>query len=64
MVLEHWKENVTHVVAATNDLGGCSRTVKFIKAILTGKWILTIECEWQINYGFVYRYILLSTMNV
>ncbi|KMZ69403.1 hypothetical protein ZOSMA_215G00380 [Zostera marina] len=43
VVLEHWKENVTHVVAATNDLGGCSRTVKFIKAILTGKWILTIE---------------------
>lgn len=40
-----WKPNVTHVIASVDENGGCSRTLKFLMAILTGKWVLTIECK-------------------
>ncbi|XP_076914669.1 BRCA1-associated RING domain protein 1-like [Bidens hawaiensis] len=38
-----WKDNVTHVIAATDSKGACTRTLKVLMAILNGKWIVTIE---------------------
>ena len=44
-VSKFWKPNVTHVIAATDVKGACSRTLKVLKAILNGRWILKTECE-------------------
>ncbi|KAF3327538.1 protein BREAST CANCER SUSCEPTIBILITY 1 [Carex littledalei] len=38
-----WSQNITHVIASTNEVGACKRTLKYLMAILSGKWILTID---------------------
>ncbi|KAG2247537.1 hypothetical protein Bca52824_087165 [Brassica carinata] len=38
-----WEPRVTHVIASTNENGACKRTLKFMMAILEGKWILSID---------------------
>lgn len=38
-----WSPLVTHVIASTNENGACKRTLKFLMAVLEGKWILGIE---------------------
>ncbi|XP_058101493.1 BRCA1-associated RING domain protein 1-like isoform X2 [Magnolia sinica] len=42
-VTKVWNTNVTHVIAAADDMGACSRTLKFLMAILNGRWILKID---------------------
>lgn len=42
-VTKFWKPNVTHVVAATDAKGACSRTFKVLKAILHGIWVLKTD---------------------
>ncbi|CAO2840484.1 unnamed protein product [Amaranthus hypochondriacus] len=39
-VTKSWNPNVTHVIAATDANGACSRTLKVLMAILNGRWIL------------------------
>ncbi|KAG7989683.1 hypothetical protein I3843_03G251200 [Carya illinoinensis] len=41
-VTKYWKPNVTHVIAATDAQGACTRTLKVLMAILNGRWILKI----------------------
>ncbi|KAK8967031.1 hypothetical protein KSP40_PGU006469 [Platanthera guangdongensis] len=38
VVTYQWKQNVTHLIAATNEDGACMRTMKYLMAILTGRW--------------------------
>nr|XP_027094489.1 BRCA1-associated RING domain protein 1 [Coffea arabica] len=38
-----WESNVTHVIAATDKKGACTRTLKVLMGILNGKWILTMD---------------------
>ncbi|KZV32967.1 protein BREAST CANCER SUSCEPTIBILITY 1 [Dorcoceras hygrometricum] len=38
-----WKPNVTHVIAATDEKGACSRTLKVLMAILNGRWVLNVD---------------------
>ncbi|XP_019706744.1 protein BREAST CANCER SUSCEPTIBILITY 1 homolog isoform X2 [Elaeis guineensis] len=38
-----WSPMVTHVIASTDKNGACKRTLKFLMAILDGKWILSID---------------------
>ncbi|KAL8530204.1 hypothetical protein ACS0TY_007314 [Phlomoides rotata] len=38
-----WNPKVTHVIAATDSNGACSRTLKVLMAILNGKWILSMD---------------------
>lgn len=40
-VSKNWNPNVTHVIAATDLAGACTRTLKVLMAILSGKWVLT-----------------------
>lgn len=40
-----WSPMVTHVIASANKNGACKRTLKFLMAILHGKWILSIDCK-------------------
>lgn len=42
-VSKFWDPNVTHVIAATDDKGACTRTFKFLMAILTGSWIVKVD---------------------
>ncbi|PIA30117.1 hypothetical protein AQUCO_05700083v1 [Aquilegia coerulea] len=35
--------NVTHIIASTDENGACRRTLKFLMAILEGRWILKID---------------------
>lgn len=42
-VTKAWNPNVTHVIAATDGSGACSRTLKFLMAILKGIWILKTD---------------------
>ncbi|KAH6811408.1 breast cancer associated RING 1 [Perilla frutescens var. frutescens] len=42
-VYKFWNPNVTHLVAATDSNGACSRTLKLLMAILNGKWVLSID---------------------
>lgn len=43
--INYWKPNVTHVIAATDERGACSRTLKVLMAILGGKWVVSVNCE-------------------
>ncbi|KAI4975348.1 hypothetical protein ZWY2020_048955 [Hordeum vulgare] len=42
-IAKSWSPNVTHVVASTDPSGACKRTLKFLMAILNGKWIVFID---------------------
>jgi BRCA1-associated RING domain protein 1 len=42
-ISKNWDSTVTHVIASINENGACKRTLKFMMAILEGKWILTID---------------------
>ncbi|KAJ7977203.1 BRCA1-associated RING domain protein 1 [Quillaja saponaria] len=42
-VTKFWTPDVTHVIAATDSNGACSRTLKVLMAILHGRWVLKIE---------------------
>ncbi|KAJ8899539.1 hypothetical protein K2173_018513 [Erythroxylum novogranatense] len=42
-VTKFWKPSVTHVIAATNTEGACTRTLKVLMAIVNGRWVLTID---------------------
>ncbi|CAL5193833.1 unnamed protein product [Lathyrus oleraceus] len=42
-VTKCWTSNVTHVIAATDANGACSRTMKVLRAILNGQWILKVD---------------------
>ncbi|XP_020539249.1 BRCA1-associated RING domain protein 1 isoform X2 [Jatropha curcas] len=42
-VTKFWRPNVTHVIAATDTKGACTRTLKVLMAILNGRWVLTID---------------------
>ncbi|KAJ0469481.1 putative chromatin regulator PHD family [Helianthus annuus] len=42
-VVSIFRDNVTHVIAATDSKGAGARTYKLLMAILHGKWILTME---------------------
>lgn len=45
IVSKYWNDDVTHVIAATDSNGACTRTLKVLMAILNGKWIVTLECK-------------------
>lgn len=38
-----WSPSVTHVIASTDLSGACKRTLKFLMAILYGKWIVSMD---------------------
>ena len=40
--------SVTHVVAEVNKDGMCPRTLKYLHAVMTGKWIVGFNCEWKV----------------
>ncbi|XP_010439526.1 PREDICTED: protein BREAST CANCER SUSCEPTIBILITY 1 homolog [Camelina sativa] len=42
-ISKKWEPTVTHVIASINENGACKRTLKFMMAILEGKWILTVD---------------------
>ncbi|XP_017697418.2 protein BREAST CANCER SUSCEPTIBILITY 1 homolog [Phoenix dactylifera] len=42
-ITKTWRPTVTHVIASTDKNGACKRTIKFLMAILDGKWILSID---------------------
>lgn len=41
-VSKFWDPNVTHLISG--DKGACTRTFKFLMAILTGSWIVKVDC--------------------
>ncbi|XP_010537742.1 PREDICTED: protein BREAST CANCER SUSCEPTIBILITY 1 homolog [Tarenaya hassleriana] len=43
VVLRKWESRVTHVIASTDESRACKRTLKVLKGILEGKWILSID---------------------
>lgn len=44
-ILDTWKPEVTHVIASTDNGGAYKRTLKVLKGIINGKWILKVDCK-------------------
>ncbi|KAJ0053488.1 hypothetical protein Pint_01684 [Pistacia integerrima] len=42
-VSKFWRPDVTHVIAATDEKGACTRTLKVLMAIVNGCWVLKIN---------------------
>ncbi|KAG6471070.1 protein BREAST CANCER SUSCEPTIBILITY 1 homolog [Zingiber officinale] len=42
-VVDKWKPEVTHVIASTDYGGAYKRTLKVLKGIINGKWILKVD---------------------
>ncbi|KAG6419363.1 hypothetical protein SASPL_121583 [Salvia splendens] len=42
-ILKNWDPTVTHVIALTDENGACRRTLKFLMAVLEGKWVLNVQ---------------------
>ncbi|KAI8344358.1 hypothetical protein BC941DRAFT_408453 [Chlamydoabsidia padenii] len=40
-------DNVTHLITSVNDQGLCTRTIKYLLCIITGKWI--VNASWLIE---------------
>lgn len=38
-------DNVTHLITSVNDQGLCTRTIKYLLCILTGKWVVSASCK-------------------
>ena len=38
---------VTHLVTSVNGAGTCARTLKYLLAILAGKWVVPLSCKWS-----------------
>lgn len=55
-----WNSSITHVIAATDEHGACSRTLKVLMAILCGKWILRVDCKYLRPHHAI---IFLDVMN-
>lgn len=51
-VTNNWKSNVTHVISATDEQGGCGRSLKVLMAILGGKWIVGVDCKCHFLVSF------------
>ncbi|XP_039003713.1 BRCA1-associated RING domain protein 1-like [Hibiscus syriacus] len=43
IVTKFWRSDVTHVIASTDENGACTRTLKVLMAISTGKCVLNIN---------------------
>lgn len=56
-VSKFWKPNVTHVIAATDAKGSCTRTLKVLMAILNGNWVLKIDCKFDLHCTLPYAQI-------
>lgn len=37
---------VTHVVSGCNNEGLCPRTIKYLQGVLSGRWIVNMECRY------------------
>jgi hypothetical protein len=46
-----WSPSVTYVIASTDQSGACKRILKFLMAILNGKWIVSIDCKFADQSG-------------
>ncbi|KAJ4895241.1 BRCA1-associated RING domain protein 1 [Raphanus sativus] len=44
-ISRYWNPSLTHVIASTNEKGACTRTLKVLIGILSGKWI--INANWM-----------------
>lgn len=44
-VSKFWNPSVTHVIAATDEKGAYTRTLKVLMAITQGKWVLKTDCK-------------------
>lgn len=42
--VDHYSDEVTHVIAVTDSNGCCQRTMKFMLGLLQGKWIVSFDC--------------------
>ncbi|XP_060970693.1 BRCA1-associated RING domain protein 1 [Cannabis sativa] len=42
-VSKFWNPTVSHVIAATDEKGACTRTLKVLMAILNGSWIVNVD---------------------
>ncbi|KAF5726998.1 protein BREAST CANCER SUSCEPTIBILITY 1 [Tripterygium wilfordii] len=42
-VSKFWRPDVSHVIAATDKTGACTRTLKVLMAICNGRWVLSID---------------------
>ena len=51
-VTNNRKSNVTHVISATDEQGGCGRSLKVLMAILGGKWIVGVDCKCHFLVSF------------
>ena len=51
-VTRNWTPEVTHVIAATDANGACSRTLKVLMAILKGRWVLKTDCKFTYHVFF------------
>lgn len=41
---DYESSSCTHVIAGINEDGLCQRTVKYLLAVLEGKWIVSVDC--------------------
>lgn len=44
-VVTQWSSAVTHVITWTDEQGAAKRTLKYLLAMLEGKWIVRIDCN-------------------
>ena len=45
IILGIYSVTVTHVITSCNTEGRCARTIKYLQAVLTGKWIVSMDCK-------------------
>ena len=48
-VSKFWNPNVTHIIAATDENGACTRTLKVLMAVLNGRWVVKVDCTYHMD---------------
>ncbi|GFS66207.1 BRCA1-associated RING domain protein 1 [Trichonephila inaurata madagascariensis] len=42
-IVDEFKSEVTHVITSCDNMGNCTRTMKILLGILTGKWVMNFQ---------------------
>ena len=57
-MVDEFSPEVTHLVAACEEDGQCLRTMKYMQAILVGRWVVSFTCKSYLLFYFVTLKIL------
>ncbi|XP_035233173.1 BRCA1-associated RING domain protein 1-like isoform X2 [Stegodyphus dumicola] len=55
-IVDEFNHNVSHIITSCDSMGNCTRTMKVLMGMLSGKWIINSQCKSVFIETFIYSY--------